>query len=115
MHQRRKQKAAQSRVVRNIYRNMAVPAKTGYPTVYLSAVRGSQGVYLAMALAQDTRTIFMDEPTTYLDISHQFRLIFLNIPFCQNTDGKFPFRGFFRREESQYFRIPVFLFAQNIV
>ncbi|MCI9326745.1 ABC transporter ATP-binding protein [bacterium 1xD8-48] len=34
-----------------------------------------QGVYLAMALAQDTRTIFMDEPTTYLDISHQFRLM----------------------------------------
>lgn len=34
-----------------------------------------QGVYLAMALAQDTRTVFMDEPTTYLDISHQFRLM----------------------------------------
>lgn len=30
-----------------------------------------QGVYLAMALAQDTRTIFMDEPTTYLDIRCQ--------------------------------------------
>ena len=34
-----------------------------------------QGVYLAMSLAQDTRTVFMDEPTTYLDISHQFGLI----------------------------------------
>lgn len=34
-----------------------------------------QGVYLAMSLAQDTRTIFMDEPATYLDISHQFRLM----------------------------------------
>ena len=34
-----------------------------------------QGVYLAMALAQDTQTIFMDEPTTYLDISHQFQLM----------------------------------------
>ena len=30
-----------------------------------------QKVYLAMALAQDTQTIFMDEPTTFLDISHQ--------------------------------------------
>lgn len=30
-----------------------------------------QSVYLAMALAQDTETVFMDEPTTYLDIRHQ--------------------------------------------
>lgn len=34
-----------------------------------------QGVYLAMALAQDTQTIFMDEPTTYLDISRQFQMM----------------------------------------
>lgn len=32
-----------------------------------------QSVYLAMALAQDTETIFMDEPTTYLDISRQLQ------------------------------------------
>ena len=32
-----------------------------------------QGVYLAMALAQDTATILMDEPTTFLDIAHQLR------------------------------------------
>ena len=30
-----------------------------------------QKVYLAMALAQDTETIFMDEPTTFLDVRHQ--------------------------------------------
>lgn len=34
-----------------------------------------QGVYLAMTLAQDTETVFMDEPATYLDISHQLRLM----------------------------------------
>ena len=30
-----------------------------------------------MALAQDTQTIFMDEPTTYLDISHQLEVMAL--------------------------------------
>lgn len=30
-----------------------------------------QKVYLAMVLAQDTETVFLDEPTTYLDIRHQ--------------------------------------------
>lgn len=34
-----------------------------------------QKVYLAMALAQDTDAILLDEPTTYLDVSHQFRLM----------------------------------------
>lgn len=34
-----------------------------------------QSVYLAMALAQNTETIFMDEPTTYLDINHQIQIM----------------------------------------
>ena len=34
-----------------------------------------QKIYLAMALAQDTQTILMDEPTTYLDIRHQLDLM----------------------------------------
>ena len=34
-----------------------------------------QKVYIAMALAQDTPVILMDEPTTYLDISYQIRVM----------------------------------------
>jgi iron complex transport system ATP-binding protein len=34
-----------------------------------------QKVYLAMALAQDTQTVFLDEPTTYLDVGHQLEVM----------------------------------------
>lgn len=34
-----------------------------------------QKVYLAMVLAQDTNIIFLDEPTTYLDINHQLEIL----------------------------------------
>ena len=34
-----------------------------------------QNVYLAMALAQETDCIFLDEPTTYLDIANRFQLM----------------------------------------
>lgn len=36
-----------------------------------------QKVYLAMALAQDTSTILMDEPTTYLDVGCQLEVMAL--------------------------------------
>jgi len=34
-----------------------------------------QKVYIAMALAQDTPIILLDEPTTYLDMKHQLRMM----------------------------------------
>ena len=45
-----------------------------------------QKVYLAMALAQDTQTILMDEPTTYLDIQHQLDLMAFSQALAR--DGK---------------------------
>jgi len=34
-----------------------------------------QRVWIALALAQDTDTIFLDEPTTYLDMAHQLEVL----------------------------------------
>lgn len=34
-----------------------------------------QKIYLAMALAQETKTVFMDEPTTWLDVRHQLEVM----------------------------------------
>src|SRR5699024_9568553 len=34
-----------------------------------------QRVWIAMALAQETNVIFLDEPTTYLDMAHQLEIL----------------------------------------
>lgn len=48
-----------------------------YENVNVSCLSGGQrqAVYLAMVLAQDAQTVFMDEPTTYLDVRHQLNTI----------------------------------------
>ncbi len=43
----------------------------------LSRISGGerQKAYIAMVIAQDTEIVFLDEPTTYLDISHQLEIM----------------------------------------
>ena len=45
-----------------------------------------QKVYLAMALAQDTPVILLDEPTTYLDVAHQLQMMAQAKQLCR--EGK---------------------------
>lgn len=58
-------------------RAMETTDSIAYENRNISELSGGQrqSVYLAMALAQDTQTIFMDEPTTYLDIRHQMQIM----------------------------------------
>lgn len=46
-----------------------------------------QKVWIAMALAQDTEIIFLDEPTTYLDLNHQLEVLEL-LQDLNQTTGK---------------------------
>lgn len=56
---------------------MEVTGSASYAKSNVSELSGGQrqGVYLAMALAQDTETVFMDEPTTFLDINRQLQIM----------------------------------------
>ena len=46
-----------------------------------------QNAYIAMALAQDTDYILLDEPTTYLDVAHQLELMRLLKQLSDNGKG----------------------------
>ena len=54
---------------------MELTSCRAYEDINVSELSGGQrqAVYLAMALAQDTETVLMDEPTTFLDIRRQLQ------------------------------------------
>lgn len=56
---------------------MEATRTTAYARMPVDDLSGGQRqrVWIAMALAQDTDTIFLDEPTTYLDLNHQLEVL----------------------------------------
>lgn len=58
-------------------RAMEAMGISGLAQRYMNTLSGGQRqkVYIAMALAQDTQVLLMDEPTTYLDVSQQFKML----------------------------------------
>lgn len=60
-----------------IYWAMEVTDITSFANHQVDSLSGGQRqrVWIAMALAQDTETIFLDEPTTYLDMNHQLEVL----------------------------------------
>ena len=56
---------------------LEVTQTTAYARLPVDDLSGGQRqrVWIAMALAQDTDTIFLDEPTTYLDLNHQLEVL----------------------------------------
>jgi iron complex transport system ATP-binding protein len=62
------------KIAREAMQRMSIDALAGTP---LSALSGGmrQSAYIAMILAQDSDYVLLDEPLTYLDISHQLSLM----------------------------------------
>lgn len=60
-----------------IRRAIEITHLTKYRDKAVSQLSGGQRqrVWIAMALAQDTKILFLDEPTTYLDIRYQLQIL----------------------------------------
>lgn len=62
---------------RVVAESMAATGVTGLADRYVDELSGGQRqrVWIAMALAQQTPLLLLDEPTTYLDIAHQIEVL----------------------------------------
>lgn len=62
------------RTAQQVMEQMGISDLAQQPLSQLSGGQ-QQKAYIAMALAQDTSVILLDEPTTFLDVSHQMQLL----------------------------------------
>ena len=60
-----------------IERAMKITGVYSYKDAYINELSGGQRqrVFIAMAIAQNTKILFLDEPTTYLDIRYQLEIL----------------------------------------
>lgn len=72
----RRYRAEDEAMARAAMERLGVAKFAGTPLAELSGGT-RQKIYLAMALAQGAQTLLLDEPTAYLDIGHQLKLLAL--------------------------------------
>ena len=70
----RRYRAQDLQIARSAMEQMGIADLAEEPVSTLSGGT-RQKVYIAMALAQDTPVVLMDEPTAFLDVSHQLQMV----------------------------------------
>ncbi len=70
----RRYRAEDRRIARDVMERLKITELAETPLGCLSGGQ-QQKAYIAMALAQDTDVVLLDEPTTYLDVPYQFQVL----------------------------------------
>ena len=75
---------------RQVVRALEATSMTAFASRPLEALSGGQRqrAWIAMALAQDTEILLLDEPTTYLDMAHQVDVLDLLFDLNERQIGR---------------------------
>lgn len=86
LHYPRRYRAEDREIARSVMAQVGIAELAHKPLDTLSGGM-RQNAYIAMALAQGTDYVLLDEPTTYLDIAHQLNLMKLLRTLADNGKG----------------------------